>query len=318
MDTTDDAVTVSMGMPALQSTISANARANVGESLDKSTSSVKSRTRSRKSTKMPTTNCPDCGIIVTKHGLNRHRSEQHQGDMFKCSLCEFTAKRKLYLKEHITRIHLEPTVLGRPKKNKKSNEKRKRTRSPFRVNKFEKRHKSSLTMIEKNVQKDIEHSEQLKQIKEKLAETEAEKASENLKMEQRLLERLNQSYDTLAESKKKADIEFDKIRTRVTMMESKQAERQLPDVNNIPALLQYLNMKQTCTKKDIDTTINLRLMESSAESTVSDDIFVLSDMTEQKREKLVMFYNEASDKLQKWRKQRDLRQKTGQSIITID
>lgn len=317
MDTTPDAATVLMGMPTLQSTISTNV-GGLNKQIDritipgkiknkslkrlKSTSGDKSSQSIKQSTVLPKTECPDCGKSITKKGLDRHRREQHQSDAekLKCSLCPFETKRATYLMDHKRRQHLEPTVLGRPKKNKKLSEKRKRTRSPFQMNKFEKRHKSALTMIEMNTQlnaqKDMENCEQLNGMQQNLAQT----MTDNMKNEQRL---------------NALDIEVSKFKTRVKIMESKQTEHPMPNVNNIPALLEYFNLKETCTKKDIDSTINLRLMESSPESAVSCDIFVSSEMTRQKRENMLMFYNDASIELQKWRKQRDYLR---QSTITID
>lgn len=157
------------------------------------------------------------------------------------------------------------------------------------MNKFEKRHKSSLELIETiNITK--------KDTKQSDASTD-------------LLKEIKEKIEELDGTKKKMDLEVKKIKTRITMVEAKQPQAQLPDINCIPYLLKFFNLDENCTKNDVNHIINLRIMELSPESTVSNEIFATCEMTTEKREQCLMFYNNASQKLLKWIKQRNLSQK---------
>lgn len=81
------------------------------------------------------------------------------------------------------------------------------------------------------------------------------------------------------------------------MIESKQKQVDLPDLKDISSLLEYFNLSTDCTKCDVNDTINLRLMEISPESIVSQDIF--NKISESQCEKLTVFYNKASEILLK-------------------
>lgn len=97
-------------------------------------------------------------------------------------------------------------------------------------------------------------------------------------------------------------IELNKLKTRMAMIESKQKPADLPDLKDISSLLEYFNLKKDCNKDDVNDTINLRLMEISPESTVSQDIF--NNMSEERKEALAISYNQANDILLKHVKNR--------------
>lgn len=237
----------------------------------------KSNQSTAKSTVLPKTHCPVCEKIITVKGLERHKREQHAADSkkFECPLCTFKTKRQDKLMDHQRRNHLEPVKKGRTRKNKK----RARKRSPFRKDKFYSRHESSIKMLETN----LETKEQL----------------------QKTLQVNEKRLKALEEFKKKNEIETRNVKTRVSIIESKQNVVDLPDVNDTGALLKLFNITKNCTKEDIRRTVNLRLMEVSPESPLSEEVFTRSDMTTEKKEQLTMFYNKASVRLLSWRKKMD-------------
>lgn len=246
---------------------------------------------------LPTAAYPDCGEIVTIKGLKRHREEIHNPKQLNCNfeipetgeICPFTTTRKRTLLDHQRRIHIEPVAKGRPKKNIS----RRRKRSPFRARVFDERHKTTIEAIQMNSHLKsvlMTNCEEMKKVGIKLEETQVE----NDKNEQRLR--------ALEDSTKEKDNEMRKVKTRVIIIESKQKDTDLPDVNDIPAILDYLNLTESSTKKDIRKTINLRLMETSPESLLSKEIYNSSKMEKEKQEELTMFYNEASIVLMKWKK----------------
>lgn len=244
------------------------------------------------STKVVTAECPECGQIFTakeaKKVLARHIQARHapESEKLKCPMCTYTTSRKNQLNDHQRRKHLEPVKLGRTKKTETP-----RKRSPFRKDVFNHRHKSSMDILERNTQ-----------LEQMVAKDKAEK----LENEQRLEQRLKEMENKVENQIRKNAIEYGKVKTRVSIIESKQNEFELPDLNDIQALLNYFNLNDACTKADINKTINIRLMEVSSESTVSNEIWSKSNMTKEKRESLSTFYNKVSEKLLKWRKFTDL------------
>lgn len=217
--------------------------------------------------KLPKTQCPDCKKTMTSKALGRHRREKHGNKTFKCNICGMLTKRESVLRDHQRRMHFEPASLGRPRKNARAPH---RERSPFRVDVFEKRHGKSLEILEdvSSIKQSLENNEKRVMV--------------------------------LEESKKKEENESRKIKSRVTLLESRQKEVALPSLRDIPSCLEFLNLNSFSTKDDIRTTINLRLMEISSESNISNEIFTSKKLTEEKRLKLTMFYNAASDVLMKW------------------
>lgn len=243
---------------------------------------------------LPTTQCPVCDKTITLKGLERHRREKHTDDpnTFQCNIqvssgkiCPFTAKRETVLLDHQRRKHFEPKKIGRPKKN----EQPRRSRSPFLVRIFEDRHASTAKTHQMNVQLEKalqSNAELLTEMGRNLQETQ----NEQMKNAQRL--------KALEEIKRQKEIEFRKVKTRIAMIESKQRLEDLPDLKDINSLLHYFNLDENCTKEEVRKVVNLRLMESSPESIVSQDIF--SNMTKEKREERTVFHNQASEVLLKW------------------
>lgn len=115
-----------------------------------------------------------------------------------------------------------------------------------------------------------------------------------IKSDERLLE--------LEKSIKQNNIEFSKVNARFSIIENKQKLNELPDLNNIHALLSHLNLTKNCTKEEIRNIINLRLMEISSESSLSREIFSSKKMSEEEKQQLTTFYNGASEILIKWKK----------------
>lgn len=75
----------------------------------------------------------------------------------------------------------------------------------------------------------------------------------------------------------------------------------LPKLKDIGGILKYLNLDKNATKETIRKTVNIRLMELTNESLVSDSIFSTIKFTNEERQNHVMFLNEASDVLMKWK-----------------
>lgn len=248
-------------------------KSNEKPSVSKS-ESKRSTAKSREPV-LPTTQCPHCEKVMTMKSLARHIREKHSEiDNLKCKFCDFTAKREDALYAHQKRIHFEPVAMGRPKKGNKH-----RSRSPFRVEVFKGRHKSAIETFETNLRmKDV-----------------IEKTEINLKKNDDRLKELE-------EAKKQKDIEFSKVKARMTILESKQKTDELPELKNIPALLVHLNLTENSSKEDIRKIINLRLMELSCESSLSREIFTSSKISEQVKQSLIMYYNEAREILTKWKK----------------
>lgn len=226
----------------------------------------------------PKTKCPDCGISITVKGLQRHRREKHAEKFFKCDLCEFATTRGSSILDHQRRMHFEPIQQGRPGKTNKS----RLERSPFRVGVFENRHASSIETLQMHAQM----KEALQMNKEELNEM-----GKKLEEIQVNFKKTEQRVEALEESKNQKEIEIRKVKTRITIIESKQREGNLPDLKDIPPLLNYFSLTKNSTKEDIMKIINLRLMELSPESTVSHEIFMSSEMTDEKRKEISMFYN---------------------------
>lgn len=93
---------------------------------------------------LPKTQCSVCNKTMTNNALIRHMIEIHESnaDKFSCNLCDKSYKRETILLDHKRRVHLEPRKMGRPNRN----EKKHRSRSPFRKSVFEGRHGQSLQM----------------------------------------------------------------------------------------------------------------------------------------------------------------------------
>lgn len=243
-------------------------------------------------TVLPTAQCPVCDKTMTKKALGRHIQEKHEhnAEEFSCNVCKSSFKRKELLLDHQRRKHFEPVKMGRPNKNIKTP----RSRSPFRVKVFEDRHGSSIEILQMNTQMVNalnENKDQLNKFAQVLEQTQ----SEQKKNEDRLKE--------LEKIKMQKEIELRKVKTRITMIESKQPHTDLPDLKDIVSLLQYFNLKENCTKTEVNDTINLRLMETSTESTVSRDIF--TNMTEEEKQNLTIFLNKASEVLLRYVKYRN-------------
>lgn len=251
-------------------------------------STVQLTTTSAKLKNIP---CPDCEKMFTTEKLQkRHYREQHTEEKFKCTLCDYTSKRKSYLEEHQRRQHFEPVKRGRARRNEAAP----RKRSPFRKNVFDIRHKTSLEMIQMTLPLQAKMEEVLEtsnELQKKIAKAE----SDNQKSQQRIKE---------MEDSKKVDTELAKVKTRLSMIEAKTSNYfNLPDISDIVGLLKYFNLCAESSKKDIENVIGLRKMELTNETLVSQDIFKQSHFTDEKRQKLIVFCNKAKDVLLKWRKQ---------------
>lgn len=180
------------------------------------------------SQKMPVTSCPDCKKEMTIRALRRHRKEVHGSAKFNCSLCEYSAKRKSLLLDHQRRLHFEPVERGRPQKN----EKKRRKRSPFRVTTFEDRHATSIKMIKLNLKEAQQmNNDQSKEMEKMLEEIKADNEKNHQHLNQRL-KVLENSVET----------EFRKTKTRLSIIEGKQIDIELPKVTDIPGLLSYFNL----------------------------------------------------------------------------
>lgn len=119
------------------------------------------------------------------------------------------------------------------------------------------------------------------------------------------MKEIKQKIDKIENEPKQTDHQTNngikKLKTRLAILESKQqGPFELPPCDNIPKLLQYLNLKENCTKEDIRATINLRIMEISPECPVSKDIFKRFDA--EKGQELTIFLNKASEVLLKWKR----------------
>lgn len=229
------------------------------------------------------TNCLLCGKEIAQLGLNRHMKELHSNVQLECSICGDTFKRPASLYDHQRRQHLEPVTKGRPKKG----EKKQRARSPFRMDNFETRHSSSLQMNLK-LQEDVQiNCDKLNDMEKVLEEAKIDNQKNQKKI------------DVLEASKKQSEIEISKVKARVTFIESKQQQKPLPSVTDIPALLDYLCLDQNSTKEDIRKTIGLRLMETSIESSLSAEVYTIKNLSNDEKLKLSMFYNEACEVLLK-------------------
>lgn len=250
---------------ALKRKTSAMAKSSTTKPIARSTTTV-----------LPRTKCPDCGIDISIKGLERHKRENHsKSETFKCQFCNFTSKRQATLSDHQRRIHFEPMRQGRPK----TKERKRRCRSPFHVETFDDRHTASIKTFQKNLEmKEVLDESVLKFTKNEERLTELEKAS------------------------KQTGYEFSKVRARFCIIESKQKPDDLPNMQNIPGLLDYLNLTKDSTKEEIRQKINLRLMEISSESALSREIFTSKNMTEEEKQQLTTFYNKASQILIKWKK----------------
>lgn len=89
---------------------------------------------------------------------------------------------------------------------------------------------------------------------------------------------------------------------RICIIYSKSKEDELPALTDISGLLDFFNRNEHATKEEIRKSINLRLMERSPESLVSDAIFSNSKMSIVERQKHVMYFNQASQVIMKWKK----------------
>lgn len=226
-----------------------------------------------------TSQCPHCQKTMLTKSLSRHIKDKHASDFerFKCDFCSFVTSRQHSLLGHQQRMHMEPIKLGRPKKR----EKPPRKRSPFRMETFNDRHRSSIQHSLKMKEELQRNSEQLKDV-----------LYDNEKNEKRI--------KCLEDAKSQSDNEFRKMKTRLSIIECKEPKTVVPDLRNIPALLKYFNLTNNSSKEDIRKMINLRLMEISPESLISKEIFSQDSVEE--KQKLTIFFNQASDVLKKWRK----------------
>lgn len=227
------------------------------------------------------THCPVCNISISAKALPRHHLNKHSEDAekFVCTLCEFKTNRRETLLDHKRRKHFEPVKLGRPSKQDVRQKSRQRKRSPFRLDAFQSRHTITLKTLEANA---------------KLQGIQNEIETTKKTNEERLM--------ALENAFKKKENELSCVKTRITIIESKAKELKLPALKDIPGILDFLNLNQNATKEQIRQTINLRLMELSPESSVSNEIFTNLKTTDDDRQKTLMFLNQASDILIKWKK----------------
>lgn len=266
------------------------------------------------SRKLPRTQCPKCSKPMSQKSLIRHNREVHyEGTKkYKCDLCQYKSKREACLLDHIRRKHFEATALGRPKKGQK-----RRTRSPFRVDTFNKRHQSALEfmnlsnkLLDDNTQQkckfESRFEEKLNELDEKNRYIEALVAKQNEEMG-KILAFSSKEKKMLEEKVRELEVNDRNAATRMSILESKVSEKKVPDVTDIPSLLKYFNLPEDCNKATIRNTVNLRLMSVSPGSTLSKEIFS-TGMTKEERENLVIDINSALKTLLKWQKNRDNKQ----------
>lgn len=203
--------------------------------------------------KLPTAECPQCHKVLTVKSMTRHQVDKQQSgaQKFPCNLCESTFKRNSCLLDHQRRMYFEPRKLGRPTKG----EVRQRNRSPFRTDALQKRHAPSLKMV---TEQQTESFQKMRQ------ETE-----EMLKQNDVEIQTLEKIRHEAEEDSKRANMEMKKLQTRLAILESKHAEKELPNLTDIPNVLAYFNLNANCTKADINKAVNLRMMEVSSESSIS-------------------------------------------------
>lgn len=226
----------------------------------------------RKTTPLKTTTCPDCQKVITVKGLKRHRKDVHGLNLqpIHCNMCDKVFKRNAHLKDHQRRIHFEPVERGRPAKKKPQSEKKNRPRSPFRVKEFNHRHGRGIELnntVEVNINS------------------------------------LKTDLSRLQNELRQKSIEMDETKIRLSILEakqSKQTKQNRPELNNVPALFEYIGLDVSASINEIRAAINIRILEVSPESMV--DSAAMKHMTDEQRDDEYSFLNRASDVLIQWKK----------------
>lgn len=233
--------------------------------------------------KLPRTKCPECNVELVKKQLKRHMNEIHSPDtpQFGCNMCEFVTKREFQLQKHKKSKHFEPMPLGRPTKRAKNE---RRSRSPFRVDEFKRRHTKSMKILDK--------VDDLMQWKE-VFKSEVE---EKFKVE---MDSKNKHIENLTKANAAKDVEMEKLKIRLAILEQKLKCDALPSLEKIDELLVFLNLEKESTVKQIREAVKIRLLEVDPESPI--DSSVTRNMSIDEREKMTIFLNQVQCALVEWK-----------------
>lgn len=232
--------------------------------------------------KLPRCKCPICDKEVTKKQLQRHIDEMHSElPKFQCNLCPFVTKRNHQLQMHKLALHFEPMETGRPRKRSKGE---RRSRSPFRIKEFKRRHEKSMKMLDK-VDKLDEWKEQF---------------IAKLDSKDKEIEKLTESNSKLTQDNIVKDVELEKLKIRVAILEQKTKKSSLPSLSDISGLLSYLNLDTNSSLKQIRDAVKLRVYETSPESPVETN--VTESMNKEERENLTIYLNQMQCTLIEWKK----------------
>lgn len=168
---------------------------------------------------------------------------------------------------------------GRPTKRGE-----KRSRSPFRVAEFNRRHSKSIKLMDEV--------------------GDLGKWKEEFKMEISQLfvgklEEKDKQIESLKESNVKKDVELKKLKIRMEILEQKLKNTNRPDLEDIDGLFALLNLKKTASWNEIRNAIKYRLFEYDPDSPV--DSQSVKDMSKEEKEDMIIYLNQIQCALKEWK-----------------
>lgn len=114
------------------------------------------------------------------------------------------------------------------------------------------------------------------------------------------IEKLTQSNSKLIQDNIVKDVEVEKMKIRIAILEQKTKKNGLPSLSDITGLLSYLNLDTNSSLKQIRDAVKLRVYETSPESPIESN--VTQDMNIEERENLTIYLNQMQCALIEWKK----------------
>lgn len=114
------------------------------------------------------------------------------------------------------------------------------------------------------------------------------------------LDSKDEEIQKLTQANAAKDVELEKMKIRLAILEQKLKSNNVPSLDNIDDLFTYINLSKSATLKQIREAIKYRLYEVSPESPI--DSSVTRNMTKEERENMSVYLNQVQCTLLEWKK----------------
>lgn len=170
-----------------------------------------------------------------------------------------------------------------------------RSRSPFRIKEFERRHSKSMKILDSTFEKVDGLPEWKEQLKIEIAQLFTAK-----------LESKDEEINELIRANRTKEMELERLKNRVAILEHKlkNDSSKKPALDDIEGLLAYLNLNKNSTLNDIRSVIKHRIYETDPESPIESQ--VTHNMTIQDREDMTIYLNQVQCALVEWKKDQNM------------